>query len=105
MKNISKSIRLDQSTFDYIMSFDGNGFNEKLANLVRFCMVEEEQIKRKIEFQQEIFNDNQTTLGNQKKIIDDVNRLKYALSTAFSMADDFECISKTLQLQLDPEKK
>ena len=46
MKSISKSIRLTQKVYDYVNSFEGDGFNQKFENIILF-MMEEEQVKRK----------------------------------------------------------
>jgi len=36
-KSISRSIRMTQTVFDIVSSFEGDGFNEKFENLVMFC--------------------------------------------------------------------
>ena len=46
MKNISKSVRLSDKVYNYILSFEGDGFNQKFENLVIFAM-EQEDKKRK----------------------------------------------------------
>lgn len=46
MKNISKSIRLSQKVFDYIDSYEGDGFNQKFENIILFAM-EQEEVKCK----------------------------------------------------------
>ena len=46
MKNISKSVRLSKKVFDYIDSFDGDGFNQKFENIILFSM-EHEKAKMK----------------------------------------------------------
>ena len=48
MKNISKSVRLSKKVFDYIESFEGEGFNQKFENLVLFVMKEEEQKRKRL---------------------------------------------------------
>ena len=48
MKNISKSVRLSKKVFDYIESFEGEGFNQKFENIVLFTMEEEEQKRKRI---------------------------------------------------------
>lgn len=35
VKSVSKTIRLTQEDYDYIMSFKGSSFNEKLDNLLK----------------------------------------------------------------------
>ena len=49
-KNNLKSIRLSDQVMDYVISFEGDGFNQKFENLVLFCMEHEETKKQKIAF-------------------------------------------------------
>ena len=37
-KNNLKSIRLSDQVMDYVINFEGDGFNQKFENLVLFCM-------------------------------------------------------------------
>lgn len=46
-KNIQKCVRMTQSTFDYINTFDGNGFNQKFENACNWF----EQNQTRIEIQ------------------------------------------------------
>ena len=48
MKNISKSIRLSKKVFDYIDSFEGDGFNQKFENIIIFAMEHEKEYTKKI---------------------------------------------------------
>lgn len=47
-KNIQKSIRISEDVAAYIEKQEGNGFNEKLCNMVLYCMEHEAEIKKKI---------------------------------------------------------
>lgn len=49
-KNNLKSVRLSDQVMDYIINFEGDGFNQKFENLVLFCMEQEETKKQKIAF-------------------------------------------------------
>ena len=49
-KNNFKSIRLSDQVMDYVINFEGDGFNQKFENLVLFCMEQEETRKQKIAF-------------------------------------------------------
>lgn len=49
MKNISKSVRLSRKIYDYIESFEGEGFNQKFENIVLFAMEQEEQKMKRVE--------------------------------------------------------
>lgn len=49
-KNNLKSVRLSDQVMDYVINFEGDGFNQKFENLVLFCMEQEETKKQKIAF-------------------------------------------------------
>lgn len=44
-----KSVRLSNQVMDYVISFKGDGFNQKFENLVLFCMEQEEAKKQRLE--------------------------------------------------------
>ena len=43
-----KSVRLSDQVMDYVINFEGEGFNQKFENLVLFCMEQEESKKQRI---------------------------------------------------------
>lgn len=43
-----KSVRLSDRVMDYVINFEGEGFNQKFENLVLFCMEQEESKKQRI---------------------------------------------------------
>ena len=43
-----KSVRLSDQVMDYVINFEGEGFNQKFENLVLFCMAQEESKKQRI---------------------------------------------------------
>lgn len=47
-KNNLKSVRLSDQVMDYVINFEGDGFNQKFENLVLFCMEQEETKKQRI---------------------------------------------------------
>ena len=47
-KNNLKSVRLSDQVMDYVINFEGDGFNQKFENLVLFCMEQEEFKKQRI---------------------------------------------------------
>lgn len=49
-KNNLKSVRLSDQVMDYVINFEGDGFNQKFENRVLFCMEQEETRKQKIAF-------------------------------------------------------
>ena len=48
MKNISKSVRLSDKVYNYILLFEGDGFNQKFENLVFFALEQEEQKRKQL---------------------------------------------------------
>jgi len=47
-KNNQKCIRISDETLEYINSFPGNGFNQKLENMVAYVHKNEDRIKKQI---------------------------------------------------------
>lgn len=47
-KNVQKSIRISEDVAKYIEKQEGNGFNDKLCNMVLYCMEHEADIKKKV---------------------------------------------------------
>lgn len=47
-KNVQKSIRISEDVLKYIEKQEGNGFNEKLCNMVLYCMEHEADIRKKL---------------------------------------------------------
>lgn len=47
-KESLKSVRLSDQVMDYVINFEGEGFNQKFENLVLFCMEQEESKKQRI---------------------------------------------------------
>lgn len=43
-----KFVRLSDQVMDYVINFEGEGFNQKFENLVLFCMEQEESKKQRI---------------------------------------------------------
>lgn len=48
-KSNLKSVRLSDQVMDYIINFEGDGFNQKFENLVLFCMEQEEAKKNHLD--------------------------------------------------------
>ena len=48
LKNVQKSIRISEDVAKYIEKQEGNGFNEKLCNMVLYCMEHEADIRKKV---------------------------------------------------------
>lgn len=48
VKSVSKTIRLTQEDYDYIMSFKGSSFNEKLDNLLKLMYRDVPELEAKV---------------------------------------------------------
>ena len=80
-KNNQKCIRVSDETLEYINSFPGNGFNQKLENLVDYVHKNEDRIKKHIadlEKQRDALKETITEysyIGDKLKVIGEfVNR-------------------------------
>lgn len=67
-KTVQKSIRISEEVAAYIEKQEGNGFNEKLCNMVLYCMEHEAEIKKKI-----------TSAENRLKYVEEQINEKYKL--------------------------
>lgn len=47
-KSNLKFVRLSDQVMNYVINFEGDGFNQKFENLVLFCMEQEESKKQRI---------------------------------------------------------
>ena len=80
-----KSVRLSDQVMDYVINFEGEGFNQKFENLVLFCMEQEESKKQRI------------TLLDQQ-IVKQYKKL-YALQQLSSEIGDVRCALSHLKLR------
>ena len=68
MKNVSKSIRISEKVYNYILSFDGDGFNQKFENIILFAMENENDLLKRISELEYIIsqrNDELSILNNK----------------------------------------
>lgn len=45
LRNICKSIRLSDTTYNYVIKAEGKSFNDKYENLILYSMAREEELK------------------------------------------------------------
>jgi hypothetical protein len=87
-KSISRSVRMTQTVYDIVDSFEGNGFNEKFQNLVLYCFKEKEKVRKDIKFMQDRakrnereyqkrMEQNSTKLEAQQDILNKLNMVSY----------------------------
>lgn len=93
-KNNLKSVRLSDQVMDYVINFEGDGFNQKFENLVLFCMEQEETRKQKI-----AFLDQQ--IVNQYKKLDALRQLISKISAVSEALLDLEWRTNDLSALMD----
>ena len=85
MKNISKSIRLSERVYEYIESYEGNGFNQKFENIILFAMEGEIQAQKRLDYLEHIISVRNEELNklnhNLNKARGETERFLYALKT------------------------
>ena len=89
-----KSVRLSDQVMDYVINFEGEGFNQKFENLVLFCMEQEESKKQKI-----AFLDQQ--IVKQYKKLDALRQLISKISAVSEALLDLEWRTNDLSVLMD----
>ena len=69
-KNVQKSIRISEDVAKYIEKQEGNGFNEKLCNMVLYCMEHEADIKKKISVAEKRLKNVEKQIGEKEELIE-----------------------------------
>lgn len=83
-KNNLKSVRLSDQVMDYVINFEGDGFNQKFKNLVLFCMEQEETRKQKIAFLDQQIAKQYKELDALRKISSEIGDVRGALMNNLS---------------------
>ena len=78
-KNNLKSVRLSDQVMDYVINFEGDGFNQKFENLVLFCMEQEETKKQKIAFLDQQIIKQYKKLDALRQLISKISAVSEAL--------------------------
>ena len=78
-KNNLKSVRLSDQVMDYVINFEGDGFNQKFENLVLFCMEQEETRKQKIAFLDQQIVKQYKKLDALRQLISKISAVSEAL--------------------------
>ena len=104
-KNNLKSIRLSDQVMDYVINFEGDGFNQKFENLVLFCMEQEETKKQKIAFLDQQIVKQYKKLDALRQISSEIGDVRRALTNLEWRANDlFDLMDKLLEdKDADPE--
>lgn len=87
-KNNLKSIRLSDQVMDYVINFEGDGFNQKFENLVLFCMEQEETKKQKIAFLDQQIVKQYKKLDVFRQLTSEIRDVRRALTHLERQAND-----------------
>lgn len=89
-----KSVRLSDQVMDYVINFEGEGFNQKFENLVLFCMEQEESKKQRI-----TLLDQQ--IAKQYKKLDVLQQISSEIGGVRRALTDLECKANYLSDLMD----
>ena len=95
-KNNLKSVRLSDQVMDYVINFEGDGFNQKFENLVLFCMEQEETRKQKIAFLDQQIVKQYKKLDALRQISSEIGGVRRALTNLERQAIDLSIIMDEL---------
>ena len=100
-----KSVRLSDQVMDYVINFEGEGFNQKFENLVLFCMEQEETKKQKIAFLDQQIVEQYKKLDVLQQISSKIGDVRSALTNLEWKANDLsDLMDKLLEdKNADPE--
>lgn len=104
-KNNLKSVRLSDQVMDYVINFEGDGFNQKFENLVLFCMEQEETRKQNIAFLDQQIVKRYKKLHALQQISSEIGNVRRALTNLEWKANDLsDLMDKLLEdKDADPE--
>ena len=91
-KNNFKSVRMSDQVMDYVINFEGDGFNQKFENLVLFRMEQEETKKQKIAFLDQQIVKRYKKLDVLDQLISEIRDVSEALTSLEVQAADFSAV-------------
>ena len=100
-----KSVRLSDQVMDYVINFEGEGFNQKFENLVLFCMEQEESKKQRITLLDQQIAKQYKKLDVLQQISSKIGDVRRALTNLEWKANDLsDLMDKLLEdKNADPE--
>lgn len=101
-KNNLKSVRLSDQVMDYVINFEGDGFNQKFENLVLFCMEQEETKKQKIAFLDQQIVKQYKKLDALRQLTSEIGDVRRALTHLERQANN---LSELMDELLKEEKE
>lgn len=100
-----KFVRLSDQVMDYVINFEGEGFNQKFENLVLFCMEQEESKKQRITLLDQQIAKQYKKLDVLQQISSKIGDVRSALTNLEWKANDLsDLMDKLLEdKNADPE--
>ena len=95
-KTNMKSVRLSDQVMDYVINFEGDGFNQKFENLVLFCMEQEETRKQKIAFLDQQIVKQYKKLDTLRQLTSEIGDVRRALTHLERQAIDLSILMDEL---------
>lgn len=86
-KCIMKSVRMTEKVSNYIENYEGDGFNQKLENLVLFCMDNERCIQESIKRYKESLDTVRAELSVATKALRYVRSIENAINEFVNYTD------------------
>ena len=104
-KNNLKSVRLSDQVMDYVINFEGDGFNQKFENLVLFCMEQEETKKQKIAFLDQQLIKQYKKLDVLRQLTSEIGDVRRALTHLERQANDLSELMDELLEDKDEDQE
>ena len=104
-KNNLKSVRLSDQVMDYVINFEGDGFNQKFENLVLFCMEQEETQKQKIAFLDQQIVKQYKKLDALRQLISKISAVSEALLDLEWRTNDLSALMDELLEDKDEDQE
>ena len=104
-KNNLKSVRLSDQVMDYVINFEGDGFNQKFENLVLFCMEQEETRKQKIAFLDQQIVKKYKKLDALRQLISKISAVSEALLDLEWRTNDLSALMDELLEDKDEDQE
>lgn len=104
-KNNLKSVRLSDYVMDYVINFEGDGFNQKFENLVLFCMEQEETRKQKIAFLDQQIVKQYKKLDALRQLISKISAVSEALLDLEWRTNDLSALMDELLEDKDEDQE
>jgi predicted nucleic acid-binding Zn-ribbon protein len=104
-KNNLKSVRLSDQVMDYVINFEGDGFNQKFENLVLFCMEQEETRKQKIAFLDQQIVKQYKKLDTLRQLTSEIGDVRRALTHLERQANNLSELMNELLEDKDEDQE